>query len=145
MLETKKNYLDAHGSPPSDETASDLIRKSMKMSRKEVHMDVAERKLREFVSEEVRRVVSEGVGKMKPAKLDDLKKWKGLHSYISNVYRDQLPKLKFAIEGGGFFGGGKPYVYVPSEDQAISWSDELNRVTRHTASSLLDAVMKAGG
>lgn len=108
-------------------------------------METAEKKLREFVSEEVRRVVAEGVGKMKPAKLDDLKKWKDLHSYISNVYRDQLPKLKFAIEGGGFFGGGKPYVYVPSEDQAISWSDELNRVTRHTASALLDAVMKASG
>ena len=107
-------------------------------------MRITAGRLRRIIAEEVDRTLQLEAAAVRGVALDDLrKKWPKLHSYVTAVYRDGLDVLLAAVEGGGFLSRGKPYVYVPAEDQLVSWSDELERVTRHTSPTLIDRVLAA--
>jgi len=81
---------------------------------------------------------------MKPATIESLKKWPKFYSYITAKYRDILPTLIVAIEGGGLFSKGTPHVYVPREDHVILWNNDLDKFIYNGSETLARQVASAG-
>ena len=80
----------------------------------------------------------------KPATIESLKKWPKFYSYVTAKYRDELPKLVVAIEGGGMFSKGTPHVYIPREDHVLLWHNDLDKFLFNGSQTLAQQVVSAG-